>query len=221
MSHWVDPGKRSLRRVFTRSLLPQAIPFDPEVGRAMLLGKPILTLNPQSPAAKQYSSLAQHLGLTPNSENETVDLFKDMPGQPPTLKSPPMPVKNPDGPSLKEVREMLGVPVPEIVASLEGLTPLHLPKPTSPTIASMRSPIDKNRIEDVPASSANPSPLSGSKDGNVKLWETSGSEDRASFRGHTGDVTSLAFFPGWQDDRHGELGQDRQGLGSCNLARTT
>ena len=61
-----------LRRVFASTLLPQAIPFDPEVTRAQALGKPVLIASPRSVAARQYTGLSQRLGLA-RSEDDAVD----------------------------------------------------------------------------------------------------------------------------------------------------
>src|SRR5262245_7172670 len=64
-----------LRKYFTRSILPQALQFDPEVGQAHLLHKPVLIAAPQSPAALQYAALAQHLGIIA-ADTESIDLFQ-------------------------------------------------------------------------------------------------------------------------------------------------
>ncbi|MCE9534567.1 MAG: AAA family ATPase [Planctomycetes bacterium] len=185
-----------LRRVFARSMLPQAIPHDEEVARAALLGKPVVAVNPQSLAAKQYTALALHLGLIGSGDNETIDIFTDAPA---ALTTPRVP-HAPDAPPLErpkplELHELLGAPLAEIIASLEStsgifpmmagvpLKPFTLPK--SPTILQA----------DTPVSVGVPSASTGSKDKPVKLWDTSASTDRTPARGHTGDITCLAFSP--------------------------
>src|SRR5262245_17700366 len=46
-----------LRRVFAMSLLPHAVPHDPEVTRATQSGQSVVTVQPNSPAARQYAAL--------------------------------------------------------------------------------------------------------------------------------------------------------------------
>lgn len=59
-------AEMGLRERF-KGLLPQAVPFDPEVGRAMILGKPVVESSPRSVAAAQYRSLAVDLRLARNT----------------------------------------------------------------------------------------------------------------------------------------------------------
>ena len=46
-----------------KGLLPQAIPFDAEIDRALLVGQPIVVIRPVNVVAKQYRALATALGL--------------------------------------------------------------------------------------------------------------------------------------------------------------
>lgn len=55
-------AEQALRAKF-QGLLPQTVPFDPEINRALVLGKPAVVHNPSCPAAVQYRSLAAVLGL--------------------------------------------------------------------------------------------------------------------------------------------------------------
>lgn len=52
-----------LRRALGGRALPATIPYDPEVGRALLLHQPVTQLNPRSPASQEYRRLATDLGL--------------------------------------------------------------------------------------------------------------------------------------------------------------
>ena len=63
-----------LRRTFTMTLLPHVIPYDPEVARTAARCLPVVVASPNSPAARQYTALAQLLGLA-QTEGEAVDLF--------------------------------------------------------------------------------------------------------------------------------------------------
>jgi chromosome partitioning protein len=56
------PGEARMRAKFP-GLLPQVIPFDPEVARALVLGRPLVVVRPTSPAAAEYASLAEALDL--------------------------------------------------------------------------------------------------------------------------------------------------------------
>src|SRR5262249_44442674 len=67
-----------LRHIFGRYIVPQTIPYDEEVGKALLMGKAVVAANPRSAAAVQYYTLAQWLGLAKVSENETVDIFGEI-----------------------------------------------------------------------------------------------------------------------------------------------
>ncbi|MBY0525941.1 MAG: ParA family protein [Gemmataceae bacterium] len=53
----------SIRSLLGSRSLPQTIPFDAEATRAVLLGKPVTRLCPDSPASHQYRALAKQLGL--------------------------------------------------------------------------------------------------------------------------------------------------------------
>lgn len=58
-------GKAEMRlRERFKGLLPQVIPYDPEISRALVLAQPVVSVNPRSAAALQYRSLALALGLT-------------------------------------------------------------------------------------------------------------------------------------------------------------
>ena len=53
-----------LRGRFGPRVLPQVVPFDDEVGKALEVGQIVSRFNPQSLAAQQYQALAEHLSLT-------------------------------------------------------------------------------------------------------------------------------------------------------------
>jgi cellulose biosynthesis protein BcsQ len=55
-------AERRLRDQF-KGLLPQAIPFDPDVNRALVFGKPVVVHNPAGPVAAQFRALAASIGL--------------------------------------------------------------------------------------------------------------------------------------------------------------
>src|SRR5579864_1755829 len=64
-----------LRHIFGRYILPQTIPYDAEVPKALLAGKAVIAMNPQSPAAVQYHTLAQWLGMAPVLQKDQVNRF--------------------------------------------------------------------------------------------------------------------------------------------------
>ena len=64
-------AETALRARF-KGLLPQSIPFDPEINRALVLGKPAVVHSPTCPAAAQYRSLAAALGLAREAVKEKV-----------------------------------------------------------------------------------------------------------------------------------------------------
>src|SRR5439155_10365217 len=64
-----------LRHIFGRFIVPQTIPYDEEVGKALLMGKAVVAAYPKAAAAVQYHTLAQWLGLAVTPEEETVDIF--------------------------------------------------------------------------------------------------------------------------------------------------
>src|SRR5262249_60694921 len=72
-----------LRHIFGRYIVPQTIPYDDEVGKALLIGKAVVVANPAAAASVQYHTLAQWLGLAAIPEKETVDIF------PPNARAPP------------------------------------------------------------------------------------------------------------------------------------
>jgi len=60
------PGSKAEQKLRERfpGLLPISIPHDSEVNQALLLGQPVVSVNPESLAAKRYGSLAKLLNLT-------------------------------------------------------------------------------------------------------------------------------------------------------------
>lgn len=80
-----------LRHIFGRYIIPPAIPYDEEVGKALLLGKPVLAANPQAAASIQYFTLAQWLGLAAIPETEQVELFETGPENPTASAREPSP----------------------------------------------------------------------------------------------------------------------------------
>ena len=57
-----SPAELAIRQKF-KGLLPQAIPFDAEIDKALLAGQPIVVMRPVGVVAKQYRALAAALGL--------------------------------------------------------------------------------------------------------------------------------------------------------------
>ncbi len=57
-----SPAELTIRQKF-KGLLPQAIPFDAEIDKALLAGQPIVVMRPVGVVAKQYRALAAALGL--------------------------------------------------------------------------------------------------------------------------------------------------------------
>ncbi|QVL31935.1 AAA family ATPase [Telmatocola sphagniphila] len=194
-----------LRRCFNRSLLPHAIPFDPEVGRASVLGKPVLVVNPQTPASTQYAALAQTLGLIA-SEQDVVDLFSHIPvtgiGLSQVSRIKPV-IAAPSQITSAEVRALLGAPVDQIYQSLSGTMdrpagkmPVyddHLPKGSS--LEGLQDTARLPKIEmHIPAGAT--SETVQRKDITVKNSDTNGvTEKNPGSRGHIGDVTFIAFSP--------------------------
>jgi chromosome partitioning protein len=68
LAQGMTPGDAAETRIRERfqGLLPQTIPHEAEVNRALVLGQPVATLNPACLTAKQYRSLAMDLGLIAN-----------------------------------------------------------------------------------------------------------------------------------------------------------
>ncbi|MGL6076462.1 MAG: ParA family protein [Fimbriiglobus sp.] len=56
-------AEMAIREKF-RGILPQVIPFDPEINKALTLGKPSVVVQPTSQMTKQYRAVAVALGLT-------------------------------------------------------------------------------------------------------------------------------------------------------------
>src|SRR5205085_4057845 len=56
--------ERELRGRFGNRIFTQVVPHDEEVAKAALFGQVLCQVNPEAPAAVQYLSLAEALGLT-------------------------------------------------------------------------------------------------------------------------------------------------------------
>ncbi len=67
-----------LRGRFGPRILPQVVPFDEEVGKALLLGQILRLYNPESIAAQQYLALTETLSLT-SAAMESVILSSQAP----------------------------------------------------------------------------------------------------------------------------------------------
>jgi WD40 repeat protein/cellulose biosynthesis protein BcsQ len=191
-----------LRRCFSRSILPQAIPYDPEVTLAAIQNKPIILSNPNSPAAQQYLMLSQLLGLI-TSESDSIELFKEMADNSPTKMTRSaidleiarnfIPKVKPPTPEI--IPAILGEDVQSIQSSLKGTggSDPTLPVPPEDSEASeTKQPVEKT----IPVVISD----------NVRTKEPSVTEQTTSSavkewlpdRGHTGDLTSVAFSPNGQ-----------------------
>jgi len=68
--------ERDLRGALGGRALPVTIPYDPEVGRALLLHQPVTQLNPRSPASQEYRRLATDLGLVQSATSTAVPVAR-------------------------------------------------------------------------------------------------------------------------------------------------
>ncbi len=191
-----------LRRAFALSLLPHAIPYDPEVGRSTALGRPIVSANPGAPAARQYTALAQVLGLVP-TEGDAVDLFS-----PPAAATTDL-----GGVTPEQVRDALGDEVPELAKSLTRITRPASKRtggtPGLPSVAeesNMNSPDSSGPLEnpnrghtgDVTAVAFAPDGrtiVTASWDKTIKVWDVHTGIETATLSGHSGVISALAFSP--------------------------
>ena len=170
-----------LRQAFIQHLLPQTIHFDPEIAQAAAVGKPVILIDPNSAAAKEFAHLAQQLGLIDSNENGAVDLFRETPANP-SLGSPP----------INDLRHLTDEPtgmwIPEI----------HTPKESDSLSAQQGDAAQLTnpaREEGTPVPTPESIRTAGTKDLIVKFWEATSPADRGPFRGHAGDVKSIAFSP--------------------------
>lgn len=60
-------GELALRSRFP-GILPGVVPYDPEVSRSLIRGRPLVEVSPNSPAAQRYRWLAASLELTPKKK---------------------------------------------------------------------------------------------------------------------------------------------------------
>jgi WD40 repeat protein/cellulose biosynthesis protein BcsQ len=201
------PWETELRQVFVTQLLPHAIPYDPAVQASLDARKPLLIFQPQAVASRQYAKLAQHLGLASN-ETDQVDLFHTPPSGLPRLpqlqRLDEVPKASLSG---AEVRQMLGEPIPEIMESLSSIME---------QMASKVNPNndDTDRIRPIPVNIRPIEEQQTGSDSDIFVVSTPNvtSQTNASVntqhserkmnsslektpRGHTGDVTSVAFSP--------------------------
>ena len=72
-----------LRERFGTYLLPRSIPFDPEVGKASLMGQSLVLADPASAAARQFQALALELGIAREVEAGAAPLLAAEVAEPP------------------------------------------------------------------------------------------------------------------------------------------
>ncbi|QGJ69834.1 Hypothetical protein PBC10988_15210 [Planctomycetales bacterium 10988] len=69
-----SPGgtqEQQMRETSGDQILPESVPFDPEVAKALMMSQPVVQLNRYSPAASAYVALAERLGLLTKEEPKT------------------------------------------------------------------------------------------------------------------------------------------------------
>src|SRR5262245_11439833 len=188
-----------LRHIFGRYIVPQTIPYDDEVGKALLIGKAVVVANPAAPASVQYHTLAQWLGLAAIPESETVDIFASVAEAPPESKPEERPAED-------DAIELFGsisaqpplLEADEFATAAANRGPVSGVNLAAPPVAaeSTEAPADPEDeddsilAKDVPAADGKPSSESISA-----IWSTLPPPSKHSGPGHTGDITAVAFTP--------------------------
>src|SRR5262245_3330362 len=160
-----------LRHIFGRYILPQSIPYDEEVGRALLQGKAVVAAKPSAPVSVQYHTLAQWLGLTAVPEAEKIDIFTA-----------------PEAAARPAAQE-------EDAGAVDIFGGTATPKAESP-LAAAPPPALNPVVTPVPRTDLAGESLSGPPSNTRAAAELTPAVTGG--RGHSGDVTSVAFSPDGQ-----------------------
>ena len=172
-----DDGAQSteeeIRAVFESAVLPQTIPYDPEVGQAFLLGKTVIEVAPDVPAARAFRALAVELGLTSadklDSEIDASQHTEAIEDVPPPWKTAP----------------------PEVVTPAEPVSW----RPIEVSAATETSPAVIGHRGNITALAFTPNGeqlVTASWDGAIKIWDVATHRERATLVGHGGAVAAIA-----------------------------
>jgi chromosome partitioning protein len=124
------PAEAALRDRF-KGILPPTVPYDPDAGRALLAGRPLVTVHPDSPATRAYRTVAGLLAL-PSAAPVPVlaSAAAPVPATAPAAFSP--------APALREpAAEPLPPPVRPVVATRPA------PRPVERTAPPRPAPVDE------------------------------------------------------------------------------
>ncbi|HEV3144844.1 MAG TPA: AAA family ATPase, partial [Gemmataceae bacterium] len=179
-----------LRHIFGRYILPQTIPYDEEVPKALLAGRAVISANPRSPAAVQYHTLAQWLGMAAIPQREKVNLFG------PAEPAPVVAVPNDSDVDLFAGGDDKVEAAP-VTATAEYLAPQKEPDvPPAPAASSVpkeagaaaNAPaLDLVHDQDIPNASAS------KFDWELVAEQAASRSKSIPGKGHAGDITSVSF----------------------------
>src|SRR5205085_2996360 len=93
-------GEEEIRALLGSAVLPQTTPYDPEVGRSLLLGKTVIESSPAAPATRAFRALALELGVADEAapavpEHDAIEaaeptLIFERPAPEPPPQAPPV-----------------------------------------------------------------------------------------------------------------------------------
>jgi WD40 repeat protein/cellulose biosynthesis protein BcsQ len=178
-----DPGaefsEEEIRSLLGSAVLPQVIPFDFEVGRALLLGKTVIDASPTAPATHVFHDLAMQLGLIANS----VPVPQIEPPQPTLIIEPP--------PSPRPIVASATVAEPNPTE----WEPIQAPEPSAAVSPSLPLEGHRGNLTAIAFTPDGERLITASWDGTIKFWDIVSGKLSLTLTGHDGAVSSIAVGP--------------------------
>ena len=190
-------SEEAIRSVLGSAVLPQVMPFDFEVGRALLLGKTVIEASPTAPAAG-FATWPPIWGWLRRPEVHHVE-----PPQPTLIiEPPPLPP------------EPVVVP-PVAPPEPTELHPISVPDESPPVEHPPQEDGHRGNVTAIAFAPDGERLVTASWDGTIKLWDIVTGRNTLTLTGHDGAVSSVSVAHSVADRKSLWLASGGQEVGPC------